>query len=412
MELLYILLVILVVTRACGEFAVRINQPALVGELIGGVILGIVAHQFDASLPVLAELDSNEVFLAITDLGVFFLMLLAGLEMHPRDLAKASGGAFVVAVAGFLVPLAVGCALGWFYLPASEWKPAQVLFIGTALAITAIPLAVKVLLDMGQLETRAGRVIVSAAIFDDVFGLLLLAVLTALLETGELPGASGFLFLAGRIVLFFGITTVLGLRVLPFVARRLKKFWVEELEFSALLAVALVFCVLAEWLGLHFILGAFVAGLFFTGRALGSSLYDDVSRKISAITTGFLAPVFFASIGLHLEVSALVEIPVFVVVLCVLALLSKFVGAGLAAKFVGLTRSDAAGVGVAMSARGAVELIIADIALQAGLFDKPAPRPPIVAHLFSAVVIMAIATSVLMPLGLRLFLRPSGRRAG
>jgi Kef-type K+ transport system membrane component KefB len=404
MELLYILLVILLVTRACGELAVRLSQPALVGELIGGVLLGIVVHQFDAALPVLSELSSNEVFSSITDLGVFFLMLLAGLEMHPKDLAKASGGALVVAVAGFLVPLAAGCALGWFYLPESDWKMAQVLFIGTALAITAIPLAVKVLLDMGQLETRAGRVIVSAAIFDDIFGLILLAILTALLGTGELPDTAGVLLLVGRIVLFFVITTVLGLWVLPYAAKLLRKFWVEELEFSALLIVALVFCVLAEALGLHFILGSFVAGLFFTGRTLGTKVYDEVSGKINAITTGFLAPVFFASIGLHLDLSALTEIPVFVIVLILLAMLSKFAGAGLAARSVGLKRSDAAGVGVAMSARGAVELIIADIALRAGLFDHPQPIPPIVKHLFSAIVIMAIVTSVFMPVGLRLFL--------
>ena len=92
MEILHILLVILVVTRLAGELASRVGQPALVGELIGGVWLGVVVHRFDATFPVLSELSSNEVFVGLTDLGVFFLMLLSGLEMHPRGLAEASRG--------------------------------------------------------------------------------------------------------------------------------------------------------------------------------------------------------------------------------------------------------------------------------------------------------------------------------
>jgi Kef-type K+ transport system membrane component KefB len=125
---------------------------------------------------------------------------------------------------------------------------------------------------------------------------------------------------------------------------------------------------------------------------------------VSAVASGFLAPLFFASIGLHLDISALWTIPVFVILLIVVALATKLLGAGLAARAVGLERKEAAGIGIAMSARGAVELIIAGIALEAGLFSRPEPVPPIVENLFSAVVIMAIATTLFMPVGLRFVL--------
>ncbi|MCB1087303.1 MAG: cation:proton antiporter [Verrucomicrobiae bacterium] len=404
MEILYILLVILVVTRVCGELALRVGQPALVGEILGGVLLGVVVHRFEDRFPVLSTLSSNEVFIGITDLGVFFLMLLAGLEMQPKELAKASARAFVVALGGFFLPLAAGFGLGWAFLPDSEWRTAQALFIGTALAITAIPVAVKVLHDMRLMRTRVGKIIISAALFDDVLGLFLLAVLTALLQTGEFPSLSGFAVLIGRILLFFGLTTAAGLFILPFLARRFKRLYLEELEFSMLLVVSLLFSAIAEVLGLHFILGAFLVGLFFTRRTLEPKVYHEVTGKVTAVSNGFLAPVFFASIGMHLDLSALIQIPSFVVLFVAVAVLAKFLGAGLAARSVGLRNAEAAGVGVAMSARGALELIIANIALRAGLFDQPAPPPPVLQYLFSAVVIMAIATTLIMPIGLHLLL--------
>ncbi|MFT5470098.1 MAG: Kef-type K+ transport system membrane component KefB [Verrucomicrobiales bacterium] len=405
MELLYILLVLLIVTRLGGEIALRLGHPGLVGEIIAGIGLGVAVHQFQGSFPVLSELSDNKVFTSITDLGVFFLMLLAGMEMNPKELAQGSGKAVVVAIGGMVVPIAAGLGLAWYYVPDSEFRTAQIMFVATAMAITAIPVAVKVLLDIGQLKSESGKTIVSAALFDDILGLILLAVLTALLKTGEFPGWGGLLMLVGRVVLFFGIASVIGWFLLPRIARLFKGALIEEMEFSFLLVTGLGFSVLAEAFHLHFILGAFLAGLFFTGRTFGTKTFKMVETKVTGVSTGFLAPIFFASIGLHLDVSAFSEIPVFVCLLVLLAVGSKFFGAGICARWVGLSRNKAAAVGMGMSARGAVELIIADIALRAGLFTKPDPVPPIIASMFSAVVIMAIATTLIMPIGLKYFLK-------
>lgn len=402
MEIFYVLLILLVTTRAFGEVAVRLGQPALVGELIAGITLGAAIRFSPSSFPVMHSIPENEVFTAITDLGIFFLMLMAGLEMRPKEVAEKSRGAMLIAIGGLLFPLLVGFSLGWFFLPRSDVRLAQALFIGTALAITAVPVAAKVLMDLGKLRSTAGKMIVSAAIIDDILGLLLLAVLTAVIRTGEMPDAAGLLWLAGQILLFLAIVAVIGLYVLPHLEHLFHHSMSEEFEFSILLVVAFGFAVLAEALHMHFILGAFAAGLFFTRRTMEKNVFEGVQNRISGITTGFLAPVFFASIGLHLDVAAFTTIPVFLVVLIVAAVLCKLIGAGLPAYWTGLSGKDSLIVGVGMSGRGAVELIIADIALRAGLFSHPDPAPAIVANLFSAIVIMAVVTTLMTPIGLRL----------
>lgn len=402
MELLYILLVLLFVTRFFGELAVRIGQPVLVGELVSGIILGLMATRYATAFPLLSHLPGNPVFQGLTDLAIFFLMLLAGIEMQPGDLVKMAGSAFVVAIGGVIVPLVAGAALAWWFLPASTFKVPQTLFIATSLAVTAVPVAIKVLMDLGQLTSKIGQVIVGAALIDDVIGLLLLAILTGMIGTGHTSVNVVFIAkLIAKILLFFGVSTLLGIYIFPRIGRHFRFLRTDEVDFTVLLLVALAFSMLAESLGLHFILGAFMAGLFFGKSTMNPSSYDAVKTKVSAVTSGFLAPLFFASIGMRLRFDAIGQIPVFVTALVLTAMLSKLVGSGLPAYWLRFSKKDSLAIGTAMSARGAVELIIADIALGAGLFLKPEPTPAIVSNLFSAVVIMALATTLLTPIFLR-----------
>jgi len=405
MELVYILLILLLATRTCGVLAERIGQPALVGELLAGVLLGVLVEQYGKSVPVLGGLTEDEVFQGITDLGVFFLMLLAGVELQPRDIAQASGKSLGVAAGGMALPLGLGVGLGVWFLPDSDYKTAQCFFLGTALAITAVPVAVKILMDLGRLESRVGRTIVSAALFDDVISILLLAVLTGMIQAGEPPSAAGMLTLVGRMALFFIAATAIGWWVLPQLGKLHRRIEAPELEFSMLLVGAFAYAAMAEAAGLHFIIGAFFAGLFFGKPTVDAETYDDVRNKVSGATTGFLAPVFFASIGLHLDLSSVTAAPTFLALLLIAAFIGKMLGSAVPARAAGLTNRESAAVGVGMSARGAVELIVADVALRGGLFDQPDPPPPIVANLFSAVVIMAIVTTLATPVMLRILAR-------
>lgn len=405
MELLLILLVLLICAKIFSELAEKIGMPALLGEVIAGIVLGLFIKYQGTNVPILQGLSHDEVFIAITELGIFFLMIYAGIEIHPRDFVKSSRKALWVALGGMLVPLGLGIGLGWWWLPESEYKLAQTLFLGVALAVTAVPVAVKVLLDLGKLDSPAGKIIVSAAVLDDIFSLILLAVLTGVIKTGGLPDATEFAILIGKVLLFFAITFVIGYYLFPLLGKKLAKYInTEKFEFSLLLVIALLFAVLAELLGMHFIIGAFVAGVFFVRSGVQHKVFDTVSNSINAITTGFLAPIFFVSIGLHLELSAFLSIPVFVVVLLLIATIGKLAGAGFPAYWSGLSKRESLIVGNGMNARGAVELIIADIALRAGIFDLP-KGDPIIEGMFSAVVIMAIMTTLLTPIALKVLIK-------
>jgi Kef-type K+ transport system membrane component KefB len=404
MELFYILLVVLLVTRIFAELAVRFHQPPLAGELVAGVLLGVVVSSYDRFFPILSELSHNRVFDAITDLGIFFLMLLAGLEMRLSDIIDECRSSLFVAVGGMVFPMALGLGLGYFALPQSDWKLAQMLYIGVALSVTAVPITAATLMDLGKQRSRVGRTIISAAVFSDLLGLLLLAVLTSLLDSTVGVTADVLLFLIGKFLAFFVVSGLIGKYVFPLVGGLATRLHIKHAEFSMLLTWGLAFSVLAEFLDMHFILGAYAAGLFFTRRTIDETIHQELFHKVETITLGFFAPVFFASIGLSIRLEAVTETPVFLVLLIVAAFLGKMMGAGLGAICCRIPRRESLAIGVGMNARGAVELVIAGIALRAGLFDHPVPTPPVVENLFSAVVIMAIVAAITSPIGLRALL--------
>lgn len=411
MELLYILLILLLVTRIFSEVAVRFGQPALVGDLLGGVLIGTLVTLAPEAPEVIASLDESKTFQAVLDLAVFFLMLRVGIEMRPGKLAEASRQAIPIAVAGMVIPLGLGFALGWWWLPDSEWKMAQSLFIGVALAITAVPVAVKVLLDLDQLHSRVGQVVIAAAVIDDVFSLILLAVLTSVISSGENLTLSSMGTIALNVTAFFAITWLVGRYALPSAGHYIRKLATQHADFSLLIIFGLGLAVLAEALHMHFLIGAFAAGVIFTGNVAGEDTHERLEAQTDAVTMGFLAPVFFASIGIHLNLAAVTQAPLFLLVLIVVATAGKLMGAGLAARLSGFSTNASLAIGSAMNARGAVEIVIADIALRAGLFSQPQPPPPAIDYLFSAIVIMAIVTTLASPVSLR-WLLPRGSGEG
>lgn len=401
MDIVYVLLILLVVTRMFGEVAHRAGQPSLLGELVAGIALGLLATHVTGLDLIPADLPADPVFSAFTDLGIFFLMLFAGVELRISDLTEASARSVIVGSSGFGLPLVAGFAVAWVALPESDLKFAQALVVGTALAITAIPVAVRMLMDMGQLQSRVGRTIVSAALVDDVLSLALISIFAGIAATNASPSVASLARLGLEILVFFAVSIAIARYVVPRVGRFVTSLNAPEFEFTSLLLAGLAFALLAETLGLHFILGAFVAGLLFERRIAGDETYEEVRKRVSAITAGFLAPIFFASIGMHLDLGAVTEVPVFLSVLIFLAFVTKLVGAAVPAYLMGLSKREAMATGVGMSARGAIELIIAEVALEAGIFSEPQPVPPIVAQLFSAIVIVAIVTTLAAPVVLK-----------
>jgi Kef-type K+ transport system membrane component KefB len=406
MELFIVILVILVAARLAGELVERVGQPSILGELLAGVGLGFLVVSFPGYFPRFVGLAQDEAFKAITDLGIFFLMFLAGMEVRLEQLLRASKRGALVAVGGVIVPFGLGYAIGNIYLPDSDYKFAQAIFLGVALSITALAVSARVLMDLGQINTRMGHTIISAAIIDDIIGLGLLAVITSLLDLGRMPSGGELAILGIKIFGFFLFAIILGRFIMPHLAKGLRGIKAKEMEFSIGLALALILGVIAEWLGMHFIIGAFIAGLLVQEKTFGAKAVEDIRDRVSGITLGFLAPLFFASIGLHLDLSALTASLSFALALLLAAMLGKIIGCGLPAKLMKFSNKESLAVGIGMNGRGAVELVVVAVALEAGLFTQPIPTPPIVSSIFSSVVFMAIVTTLMTPILLKLLLKP------
>ncbi len=401
MDILVHLLALLIIARVVGELAERLGQPASVGEIVSGIMLVSAAAWFGQALPFLEQLIASDALEAAAHIGIFFLLLLAGIEIEPKEIAENSAVSFAVAFGGMIVPLLGGFGLVWLFLPESDLKPVQALLTGVALSISAIPAIVKMLTELGLLHTRVGAILISAAIFDDVLGLFLLAVLLSMMESGTFPDIATLVLMLAKVTAFFAITVTLGVHVYPRISRRIKAMQAAAIEFSAITIVALAYGVLAEFLGMHWILGAFMAGLYFEKTRVGRREYDEIRLICGTLTRGVLGPLFFVSIGLQVDLSAVTAVPVFLLLLIAIAFLGKLLGAGIPALFAGLQRQEAAIIGIGMSARGTVELILLSIALESGIFSQAGQKDPIVTHLFSSLVIVGVITTLLVPMIMR-----------
>lgn len=407
MELLLVLLIIIAAARLGGGIMERYRLPGLLGELLVGVVFGLALLLVPWEGLHILDITEDRFFKGLLDVAIFFLMFMAGLDVDLRDLIRATRIGVPVAIGGVITPLALGALIGLSFIPESEFKLTQTLFLGTALAITAIPVSVRALMDLGLLRSRVGSTIINAAVADDVIGIILLGFLTTLMSAGTTLSAIDILLTIGRLALFLGASLLIAVYIIPFIDYRLPRTRAAEMHFSVIISFGLAMAVLAEVLGMHFIIGAFVGGLMASERALHSrSQLRDVEGKVRGLTLGFLAPIFFVSIGLHIDLSAFGAALWFTLALLGAAIVSKVLGCAVPARLSGVPWRESIAIGVGMNGRGAVELVVATVALEAGLFSHPQPIPPVVSAMFSAVVIVALVTTILTPIGLRFLLHP------
>lgn len=301
MEIIAQILVLLLLARALGEVAARLGQPSAVGEIIAGIVVAATAVALGDEHPFIGELATGETLELVANAAIFFLVLMAGIEMRPSEVIEHSGTSFAVAAGGTLLPLIGGIALGWYFLPESDSKQALAFLIGIAMAISSVAATIKIFDEFDMLHSQVGKTVVAAAIFDDVIGLLLLAVLTTLIYTGHIPDFVTLLLLVLKVVIFFAIVVGLGVHVYPRVSKKLQALQTASVEFGVLMAVSLGYALLAEALDMHWILGAFAAGLFFEPARVGHRAFREMKLIVTGITVGFFGPVFFASIGLSIN---------------------------------------------------------------------------------------------------------------
>jgi len=389
MDILLSLLLLLVVARIFGELAERVKSPALVGEILAGILLG------PALLGILSP-DTGMTILA--NLGIFFIVYLAALELTLEDMKRSIRDSGVyIALGAFTIPALAGTAVGSAFGMAAT----TAIFLGIALAFTALPVSIRILSDIGLLDTHFGRSIVAAGLLCDVAGLALIGVL---INLG--PSASFDVTAAAATALkfiLFVMTMVSVDRIFRYrqgalgswILRKTAQFTTKGAAFALPFLVALGFSLYADLLGLHFVVGAFFGTLLVSEHVIGDRRVDEVRKATSAITNGFLGPVFFAFIGLTFVASSLTDYGLVAAILTT-AIAAKFLGGYLGAWWSKLPRRYRIATGIAMNGRGAMELVVATIGLELGLVDP---------SLFTILVLVGVATTLMTPIGLRLVLR-------
>jgi Kef-type K+ transport system membrane component KefB len=386
------LLLLLVLARVLGEVMERFKQPAMIGEILAGVVLGPT---------VLNVMVRNEELTAISELGVFLLVIIAGLEIDVREIAKTSRGRnLITSLLAFLIPIGSGFAVA----TAFDLALVPAIFVGLCVAITALPVSVRILMDLGQLKSEIGQRIIAVAIFDDVLALTFLGVLldvnNAANSSIDVLGLAIGLTLGKILLLLAGL--IFAYRLINkftdrdnFIELQLDKLLLfmrgKESLLAIMFAFILIFASLTEAVGLHFIIGAFFASMLLSKELVGVAHFQEFEKTAHGMAMGFLAPIFFAGIGLEFQFSSITEWGLLFAIIGV-SFLSKIVGGYIGGRFAGLRHRKALTLGIGLNARGIMELVIANIAYREGLIGV---------QIFSILVIMGVFTTINTPMLLK-----------
>lgn len=361
------LLIILLSTKLAGDLSVRLKQPAVLGQLVIGIIIGPA---------MLGWIQDSKIMEELSQIGVLLLMFMAGLETDLKEMNRNRNSYLAVAVGGVILPLLggylAGKAMGMEDIPA--W------FLGLLLSATSVSITVQTLRDLGQLQSRESVTILGAAVVDDILVVVLLAFLMSFAGTGDVSLG----MVIGQKVLFFILAIPIGWKLVPWMMKWFASLRVSEAVISAGLIICFGFAYLSEELGVAGIIGAFAAGL-----AISYTPHKkEVEQKLEPIAYAIFVPIFFVSIGISVSFQGLGEQMGFILGLSVLAVATKWIGSGIGARLTGFNMRSSIGIGAGMISRGEVALIIAAIGLEAGIL---APK------FYTSIIIVVILTTLITP---------------
>lgn len=376
-EFLFDLALILISTKLFGLITKKVRMPQVVGALVAGVILG------PAVLNVLSE---TEFIQKLAELGVIVLMFTAGLETDINQLKKTGKASFIIAVLGVIIPLVGGFFIASIFNKGNDVNTIlQNVFIGIILTATSVSITVETLKEMGKLNTRAGNAILGAAIIDDILGIIALTITTSLAD----PSINVIMVLA-KIVMFFIFAGFAGY-LFHWAFIKLDERYQRDLRRFVILAF--VFCLLLsfcaeEFFGVADITGAFIAGLVISD----SNRSKYLNSRFETLSYMLLSPIFFASIGIKVQLTAMTKtIFIFAILLLLVAILSKVFGCALGAKLCRYSNREAIQIGTGMISRGEVALIVANKGIAMGLM-----LPEFLAPVVIVVVVTTIVTPILL----------------
>ena len=370
---------ILLSTKVLGLFSKVVRLPQVVGALLAGIILGPAC---------LGIVHSTEMLSNLSEIGVIVLMFAAGLETDIDELKRSGKASFLIALIGVLVPLAGGAAVAYFFNDSTDSNVLlQNIFIGIILTATSVSITVETLKEMGKLSTRAGNAILGAAIIDDILGIIALTIVISMADESVNIGMV--------------LLKILGFFIFTFVAavgyHYAFKKWTDNsaVKLRRYVVISFVFCLVLAYCAEVFFGVADITGAFFAGLALsGTKKSEYIAKRFDTLSYLLLSPIFFAGIGLKVELPKMTgEIVLFTVLLCVVAALTKVIGCGLGAKICKYTTKESLQIGVGMISRGEVALIVANKGEAVGLMSD---------KFFAPVIIMVVFTTVVTPVLLKL----------
>jgi len=374
MEDFQALLILMVTVWVAGKIFRSLHLPVLFGELIGGIIVGPL---------VLNIIDPHSVTIELlAELGIFFLMLHSGLEADPHELLSSSKKSILIALGGVIFPFIGGFLVGHIFGQSMITS----LYIAMCLSITAIAISARLFKDQKIQKSKAAHITMGAAVIDDILALILFSVVLSLHETGEVA-IIPLLYLIIKITLFFVVVLWGGMKLSKYMGKVL-----HDKGFTFALIVALVLGLVAEWIGLHMIIGAFLAGLFIREEVLDPKIFDKIEDRIYGLSYSFLGPIFFTSLAFYIDFTAIYTAPFFLIAVIIVAIAGKVIGAGLSAYLQKISLNNSLIIGFAMNSRGAVELIIASIGLQKGIIGQ---------DVFSILIMMGFVTTMVTIFAMR-----------
>lgn len=379
---LLLLAIILLSTKILGLATEKIHMPQVVGALLAGIILGPSGF---------GVLESTDFLVKTAEIGVIMVMFLAGIDTDLNEMKETGLQACVIAVMGVFVPM-LFCGAVYYFFFADQFTVYNLLkasFVGSIFSATSVGITVETLNEMGKLKTKTGTTLLSAALIDDILGIVVLSVLTGF-SSGE--GDPGMVLL--KILLFFVFVLGVGL-----IMMRIFRYISEEHWHSRRVAVwAFAFCLMMAYcaealFGVADITGAFFAGLIMCNVAKSRKF---VAKKFTVTSYMIFTPVFFASVGMKTDLGSMTsDVIIFALVLVVAAVISKIIGCGFAAKISGMTGHESLVCGIGMVARGEVALMVAQKGINAGMID-----PVILPAIVLSVICCALLTPVLLKLAI------------
>jgi Kef-type K+ transport system membrane component KefB/nucleotide-binding universal stress UspA family protein len=393
------IVLLLLVGRLLGEAMQRVGQPAVMGQLIAGVLLG--PSVFGVIWPQAQQAifsgghEQRAMLEAVSSLGILMLLLLTGMETDLKLVKRARRAAASVSAAGIIVPFFCGFVLGQFLpesmLPRPDQRLVTSLFLGTALSIASVKIVAMVVREMKFIRRKIGMTLLASAIIDDTVGWTIIAITSSLALHGVVDTATVAQSLLGT-GLFLLVSFTLGRRLVFGLIRWVNDAFISEVPVvTAILIVMGVMALITHLIGIHTVLGAFVAGIL-----VGESpiLTRHIDEQLRGLVTALFAPVFFSFAGLNADLSVLREpqLALLTIGLILIASIGKFAGAFLGGALGGLTRRESLALGAGMNARGSTEIIVASIGLSIGVLSQ---------DLFTMIVAMAVVTTMAMPPMLR-----------